>query len=213
LSDGYLAHAAEPWLIPSEAELPRFPISYRTNPEGFHPFLRDSETLARPWVKPGTPELEHRIGGLERDYDSGHISYDPDNHARMTKARADKIAGIARDIPKQDVALGENHGALAVVGWGSTFGAIHRAVKIARDEGRDVSHIHVRYLSPFPRNLGELLQRYDRVLVPEMNNGQLVKLLRAEYLIGAESFPKVTGKPFRVTEIIQEIRKIDGAAK
>ncbi|HTI04198.1 MAG TPA: 2-oxoacid:acceptor oxidoreductase subunit alpha [Gemmatimonadales bacterium] len=213
LSDGYLAHAAEPWLIPSEAELPRFPISYRTNPEGFHPFLRDSETLARPWVKPGTPELEHRIGGLERDYDSGHISYDPDNHARMTKARADKIAGIARDIPKQDVALGENHGALAVVGWGSTFGAIHRAVKIARDEGRDVSHIHVRYLSPFPRNLGELLQRYDRVLVPEMNNGQLVKLLRAEYLIGAESFPKVTGKPFRVTEIIQEIRRIDGAAK
>src|SRR2546422_532701 len=148
------------------------------------------------------------LGGLERDYDSGHISYDPDNHARMTKARADKIAGIARDIPLQDVALGDDHGALAVVGWGSTFGPIHQAVKIARDEGRDVSHVHVRYLSPFPRNLGELLKRFDRVLVPEMNNGQLVKLLRAEYLVPAEPFGKVTGKPFRVTEIVQAIRKV-----
>ena len=201
LSDGYLAHAAEPWRIPREADLPRFPVSYRTDPEGFHPFLRNPETLARPWVKPGTPQLEHRIGGLERDYDS-------DNHARMTKARADKIAGIARDIPLQDVALGDDHGALAVVGWGSTFGPIHQAVKIARDEGRDVSHVHVRYLSPFPRNLGELLKRFDRVLVPEMNNGQLVKLLRAEYLIPAESLPKVTGKPFRVTEIAQAIRNL-----
>src|SRR2546428_759684 len=208
LSDGYLAHAAEPWLIPREAELPRFPVTYRTEPEGFHPFLRDPETLARPWVKPGTPQLEHRIGGLERDYDSGHISYDPDNHARMTKARADKIAGIARDIPLQDVALGDDHGALAVVGWGSTFGPIHQAVKIARDEGRDVSHVHVRYLSPFPRNLGELLKRFDPVLVPEMNNGQLVKLLRAEYSVPAQPFGKVTGKPFRVTEIVQAIRKV-----
>src|SRR5713226_786019 len=206
LSDAYLAHAAEPWRIPSEADLPKFPVSYRTDPEGFHPFLRNQETLARPWVKPGTPQLEHRIGGLERDYDSGHISYDPDNHARMTKARADKIAGIARDIPLQDVALGDDHGALAVVGWGSTFGPIHQAVKIARDEGRDVAHIHVRYLSPFPRNLGDLLKRYDRVLVPEMNNGQLVKLLRAEYLVDAEGFSKVTGKPFRVTDIVQRIR-------
>jgi len=208
LSDGYLAHAAEPWRIPQEADLPKFPVSYRTDPEGFHPFLRDPETLARPWVKPGTPRLEHRIGGLERDYDSGHISYDPDNHARMTKARADKIAGIARDIPLQDVAVGEDHGALAVVGWGSTFGAIHQAVKIARDEGRDVSHIHLRYLSPFPRNLGDLLKRFERVLVPEMNNGQLVKLLRAEYLIPAEPLSKVTGKPFRVTEIVQAIRNL-----
>ena len=208
LSDGYLAHAAEPWRIPREADLPRFPVTYRTDPNGFHPFLRDPETLARPWVKPGTPQLEHRIGGLEKDYDSGHISYDPDNHARMTQARADKIAGIARDIPVQDVALGDDHAKLAVVGWGSTFGPIYQAVKIARDEGRDVAHIHVRYLSPFPRNLGELLKRYDRVLVPEMNNGQLVKLLRAEYLIPAEPLTKVTGKPFRVTEIVQAIRKI-----
>jgi 2-oxoglutarate ferredoxin oxidoreductase subunit alpha len=206
LTDGYLAHAAEPWRIPDTATLPRFPVTYRTDPEGFHPFLRDPATLARPWVRPGTPGLEHRIGGLEKDYDTGHISYDPDNHARMTKTRADKIALIAQDVPEQTVTLGEDHGALAVVGWGSTFGPIYQAVKIARDEGRDVSHIHVRYLSPFPRNLGDLLKRYDRVLVPEMNNGQLVKLLRAEYLIAAESFGKVTGKPFRVTEIAQAIR-------
>ncbi len=124
----------------------------------------------------------------------------------MTAARAAKIAGIANDIPLQGVALGEDHGKLAVVGWGSTFGAIHQAVKIARDEGRDVAHIHVRYLSPFPRNLGDLLKRYNRVLVPEMNNGQLVKLLRAEYLVDAEGFSKVTGKPFRVTDIAQRIR-------
>jgi len=208
LSDGYLAHAAEPWRIPQEADMPRFPVRYRSDPEGFHPFLRDAETLARPWVKPGTPQLEHRIGGLEKDYDSGHISYDPDNHARMTKTRADKIAGIARDIPRQDVALGSDHGALAVLGWGSTFGAIHQAVKITRDEGRDVAHIHLRYLNPFPSNLGDLLRRYQRVLVPEMNNGQLVKLIRAEYLIPAEPLGKVTGKPFRVTEIAQAIRAL-----
>ena len=209
LTDGYLAHAAEPWRIPSAADLPRFPVTYRTDPQGFHPFLRNPDTLARPWVKPGTPQLEHRIGGLERDYDTGHISYDPDNHARMTNARADKIAGIARDIPLQEVAMGNDHGELAVVGWGSTFGPIQQAVKIARDEGRDVAHIHLRYVSPFPRNLGALLQRYKRVLVPEMNNGQLVRLLRAEYLLPAESLPKVTGKPFRVTEIAQAIRSME----
>jgi len=206
LSDAYLAHAAEPWRLPDASKLPRFPVHFRTDPAGFHPFVRDPVTLARAWAVPGTPQLEHRIGGLERDYDSGHISYDPDNHARMTKARADKIAGIANDIPLQNVSLGEDHGKLAVVGWGSTFGAIHQAVKIARDEGNDVAHIHVRYLSPFPRNLGDLLRRYDRVLVPEMNNGQLVKLLRAEYLVDAEGFSKVTGKPFRVTDIVQRIR-------
>jgi 2-oxoglutarate/2-oxoacid ferredoxin oxidoreductase subunit alpha len=154
---------------------------------------------------PGTPDLEHGIGGLEKDYDTGHISYDPDNHARMTATRAAKIAGIAHDIPPQEVALGDDHGAVAVVGWGSTYGAIHRAVREAREDGRDVAHIHLRYLNPFPRNLGDLLKRFDRILVPEMNNGQLVQLLRAAYLVPAEGLSKVAGKPFKVAEIVEAI--------
>src|SRR2546426_667680 len=206
LSDAFLAHAAEPWRIPDLERLPRFPVRFRTEPAGFHPFLRDAETLARAWARPGTPGLEHRIGGLEKDYDTGHISYDPENHARMTRARADKIAGIANDIPPQSVSLGADHGAIAVVGWGSTYGAIHQAVRRARQDGVDASHIHLRYLSPFPRNLGELLKRFDRVLVPELNNGQLVQLLRATYLVPAEGLNKVQGKPFKVSEIAEAIR-------
>jgi 2-oxoglutarate ferredoxin oxidoreductase subunit alpha len=155
---------------------------------------------------PGTPELEHRIGGLEKDYDTGHISYDPENHARMTRTRAAKIAGIAHDIPPQRAALGNDHGAVAVVGWGSTYGAIHQAVREARDDGLDVSHVHVRYLNPFPANLGDLLKRFDRVLVPEMNSGQLVQLLRATYLVPAEGLNKVEGKLFKVAELSAAIR-------
>ncbi|MGH7569182.1 MAG: 2-oxoacid:acceptor oxidoreductase subunit alpha [Gemmatimonadales bacterium] len=206
LSDGYLAHAAEPWRLPDAEALPRFPVTFRIDPVGYHPFLRDPKTLARPWAVPGTPGLEHRIGGLEKDYDSGHISYDPDNHARMTRARADKIAGIAGGIPLQTVSLGADRGPLAVVGWGSTYGAIHQAVRLAREAGLDVAHIHVRYLSPFPRNLGDLLRRYERILVPELNNGQLVQLLRAKYLVPAEGLSKVAGKPFRIAEIAAAIR-------
>src|SRR5439155_1661602 len=164
LSDTYLAHAAEPWRIPEERDLTRFPVRFRPDPAGLRPFQRDPATRSRPWALPGTPGLEHRIGGIEKDFDTGHISYDPGNHHRMTQTRAAKIAGIARDIPPQDVALGETEGALAVVGWGSTFGAIHEAVRRARGDGLAVSHIHVRYLSPFPKNLGELLRRFERVL-------------------------------------------------
>jgi 2-oxoglutarate ferredoxin oxidoreductase subunit alpha len=180
-------------------------VEFRTEPQGFHPFLRNPATLARPWAVPGTPGLEHRIGGLERDYDTGHISYDPDNHHRMTKARAEKIAGIARDIPLQGVSLGQDHGPLAIVGWGSTYGPIHQAVRQAHARGQAVSHIHIRYLAPFPRNLGELLGRFDRVLVPEMNNGQLVQLLRAAYLLPAEGLNQITGKPFKVSTIADAI--------
>src|SRR5881296_2729224 len=208
LSDAFLAHAAEPWRIPDLDKLPRFPVRFRTDPAGFHPLLRDPATLARAWAVPGTPGLEHRIGGLEKDYDTGHISYDPDNHARMTRARAAKIAGIANDIPPQRVALGDDHGAVAVVGWGSTYGAIHRAVREARADGLDVSHIHLRYLNPFPRNLGELLQRFGRILVPELNTGQLVHLLRAAYLVPAEGLSKVAGKPFKVAEIVDAIESV-----
>jgi len=207
LTDGYLANAAEPWRIPDAATLPSFPVAFRTDPEGFQPFVRDPETLARAWAKPGTPGLEHRIGGLERSGSTGNISYDPDNHARMTETRAAKIAGIAGDIPEQAVSQGEDRGELAVVGWGSTFGPIHMAVRQARSEGRRVSHIHLRYVSPFPRNLGDLLKRFDRILVPEMNNGQLVTLLRAAYLLPAERFCQVNGKPFKVSTVLEAIRE------
>jgi 2-oxoglutarate ferredoxin oxidoreductase subunit alpha len=207
LSDAFLAHAAEPWRIPDPRGLPRFPVRFRTEAAGFHPFLRDPATLARPWAPPGTPGLEHRIGGLEKDYDTGHISYDPENHARMTRTRAAKVAGIANDIPLQSVALGADHGALAVVGWGSTYGAINQAVRRVRQDGVDASHIHLRYLNPFPRNLGDLLKRFDRVLVPELNAGQLVQLLRAAYLVPAEAVSKVEGKPFKVAEIVQALRR------
>ena len=206
LSDTYLAHAAEPWRVPDTNDLPRFPVRFRTEPAGFQPFLRDTATLARPWAVPGTVGLEHRIGGLEKDYDSGHISYDADNHQRMTLARAAKIAGIARDIPLQTVASGPDNGPLVVVGWGSTYGTIHEAARRARDEGLVVSHVHVRYLNPFPPNLGDLLRRFDRILVPELNNGQLVALLRAAYLVPAEGLNKVAGKPFKVAEILEAIR-------
>ena len=206
LSDSYVANAAEPWLIPDIDALPRFPVRFHTEPEGFHPFLRDEETLARVWALPGTPGLEHRIGGLEKDYDSGHVSYDPANHQRMTEARAAKIAGIAKDIPPQAVETGADSGPLAVVGWGSTYGPINRAVSNLRAEGLEVSHIHVRHIWPLPSNLGDLLAAFEKVLVPEMNTGQLVTLLRSEYLTAAEGLNKVTGQPFMIAEIEAAIR-------
>lgn len=206
LSDAYLASAAEPWLIPDLASVPKFPVHFRTDPEGFHPFVRDPETLARAWAVPGTEGLEHRIGGLEKAYESGHISYDPENHQKMTLVRAAKIAGIANDIPAQTVSLGGVRGRLAVVGWGSTYGAIRQAVEQVRADGLEVSQIHLRYLNPFPRNLGDLLKGFERVLVPEMNNGQLIQFLRAAYLIPAQGLNKVAGKPFKVSEMVRGIR-------
>ena len=206
LSDGFLANASEPWRLPDLDRLPRFPVRFRTEPEGFHPFVRDPATLARAWAVPGTPGLAHRIGGLERAYDTGHISYDPDNHQKMTDVRGAKIDGIANDVPLQTVAQGEETGDLVVVGWGSTFGAIEEAVRVLRAEGRRVSHVHVRYLHPFPRNLGLVLARFPRVLVPELNTGQLLVLLRARYLVPAVGLNKVAGRPFRVAEIADAVR-------
>ncbi len=206
LSDGFLANAAEPWKLPDADAIPEFPVTFRTDPEGFHPFVRDPKTLARVWAVPGTPGLEHRIGGIERAYDSGHISYDSENHQQMTDTRFAKVANIANDIPLQRVGLGGEKGRIAVVGWGSTYGAIHQAVKELVADGAPVAHIHVRYLNPFPRNLGELLTGFDHVLVPEMNAGQLVTILRSTFLIPAEGLNKVTGKPFKSAEIVDAVR-------
>jgi 2-oxoglutarate ferredoxin oxidoreductase subunit alpha len=208
LTDGYLANGAEPWRIPKVENLPRFPAKFRTDPDGFHPFFRDPTTLARNWAVPGTPGLTHRIGGIEKDFDSGHISYDPKNHEKMCRTRAAKVAGIANDVPDQKIAVGEDHGKLLVLGWGSTYGAIHEAVKRCRARGLDVSHAHLNYLNPMPKNLGELLKRFDRVLVPELNLGQLVQLIRSRYLVPAESLPKIQGQPFRIDELEEKIRQL-----
>ncbi|HCP01200.1 MAG: 2-oxoglutarate ferredoxin oxidoreductase subunit alpha [Alphaproteobacteria bacterium] len=206
LTDGYITNASEPWLIPNANDTERFDVNFRTDPENFQPFMRDAETLARPWVKPGTPDLMHRIGGIERSYDSGHISYDPDNHQKMTEVRASKVLGISDDIPEQEVSVGEAGAKLAVIGWGSTYGPINRAVSNMREDGLDVAQIHLRYIWPLPRNLGELLNSFDNILVPEMNTGQLRTLLRDQYLLPAEGLNKVNGKPFLIGELEDAIR-------
>ncbi len=202
LTDGYIANAAEPWKVPDTASFEPFPVTFAEVREGerFLPYGRD-EKLARPWVKPGTPGLIHRIGGIEKAVETGHIDYSPANHQAMTKFRRMKIDGIADDIPLQEVTLGEERGRLAIVGWGSTYGPIHQAVRRQRARGRDVHHIHIRHIWPLPPNLGELLKGYDRVIVPEMNSGQLKTVLRDQYLVDARPLSKVSGQPFRIAEI------------
>lgn len=201
LTDGYIANAAEPWKLPDLKAIAPFPVTFHQDPEGFHPFLRDEETLSRVWAKPGTPDLLHRIGGIERSYDTGHISYDADNHQKMTNVRRDKINGIANDIPEQTVELGPTSGKVCVVGWGSTYGPINRAVDDLLKMGKEVAHIHLRHIWPMPSNLGDLLSGFDYVLVPEMNDGQLITVLRSEYLIDAHGLNKVSGQPFKIAEI------------
>ena len=207
LTDGYLANAAEPWEIPDVDDVSDFKIDFAATSEDFHPFLRDEKTLARNWAVPGTPGLMHRIGGIEKSYETGHISYDPENHHRMTKVRAAKVDGIANDIPLQEVAAGPSGGKLAVVGWGSTFGAINQAVERSLAAGLDVAHIHIRHIWPLPRNLGELLAGYDRILVPEMNNGQLITVLRDRFLVPAEGLNQISGLPFKVSDLEAAIRE------
>ncbi len=210
LTDGYIANAAEPWRIPDIDAIPaignRKPAPDEITPP-FNPFRRDPDTLARPWVTPGMPALMHRIGGLERSAETGNISYDPANHQKMTELRREKVERVARFIPPQTVSCGEDHGDLAVVGWGSTFGAIDQAVRLARKEGVKVSHIHLRHLFPFPANLGELLARFERVLVPELNTGQLATLLRDRYLLPVRQLDKVAGQPFKVREVLTAIHE------
>ncbi|WP_188236141.1 2-oxoacid:acceptor oxidoreductase subunit alpha [Sphingopyxis sp. LK2115] len=200
LTDGYIANAAEPWKVPDLAAYEAFPARFLTEvPEGgFKPYGRD-EKLARPWVKPGTPGLLHRIGGIEKEVETGHINYAPANHQAMTDIRKAKIDGIK--VPDQLVELGAEGGRLAVVGWGSTFGPIHQAVRRKRAEGLDVSHVHIRHIWPLPANLGQLLKSYDKVIVPEMNTGQLKTVLRDQYLVDAQPVNKVSGQPFTIAEI------------
>ena len=216
LSDGYLANGAEPWAIPDVESLPDISVEFATEPNHtdedgnrhFWPYLRDTETLARPWAVPGTPGLTHRIGGLEKADGSGSVSYDAGNHDLMSRLRVAKVAGIASDIPDVEVDDPDGRAEVLVLGWGSTYGAIAAGVRRVRASGRAVAHAHLRHLNPFPANLGEVLRRYRHVLVPELNLGQLVKMVRAEYLVDAQSLTKMRGKPFQAEEIEQGILEL-----
>jgi 2-oxoglutarate ferredoxin oxidoreductase subunit alpha len=211
LSDGYLANGSEPWLIPDLQDLPSIAIQHpgtrNSDDPKFLPYLRDKKTLARPWAIPGTAGLEHRIGGLEKQDVTGNVSYDPENHERMVRLRSAKIAGIVQDIPDLEV-LGDPEGDVLVVGWGSTYGAIASSVEKLRRQGTSVSSIHLRYLNPFPKNLGTILRSFEKVLVPELNLGQLSLLIRAKYLVDARPLPKVQGKPFKISEIIEGVQNL-----
>jgi 2-oxoglutarate ferredoxin oxidoreductase subunit alpha len=209
LSDGYLANGSEPWLIPDPETLPPIDVQFRTEKEGFFPYLRDPATLARPWVRPGTPGLEHRIGGIEKQDVTGNISYDPDNHDHMVRTRAEKVRRVAQEIPPTSI-NGPATGDLIVVGWGGTYGAITSAVERAQAEGKSVASIHLRHLNPLPPDLGHILREYRKVLVPEINSGQLVRVLRAEYLVDAVGFNRVRGLPLASEEIHEAINQLIG---
>jgi 2-oxoglutarate ferredoxin oxidoreductase subunit alpha len=209
LSDGYLANGAEPWRIPHVSEIPEFHVHFATDPDHFQPYSRDPETLARPWAIPGTPGLEHRVGGLEKQDITGNVNYEPLNHEKMVRLRAAKVEAVLAEVPDV-VPSGDPDGDLLIVAWGSTFGAITAAVNAARANGRRVGHVHLRHLNPLPRNLGEVLGRYRTVLVPEMNMGQLVMLLRAKYLVDAQSYSKIQGRPFKQAEIEAKIEEVLG---
>ncbi len=206
LSDGYIANGSEPWKLPEISELKKIEIQHPTTSNGpFMPFVRDAKTLARPWAVPGTPGLEHRIGGIEKADGSGAVSYDPGNHHKMTELRRDKVRGIANDIPPAEV-FGDKKGRLLVLGWGSPYGTIRAAVEEMRADGHKVSHCHLNYINPFPKNLGEILKGFDTVLIPEINMGQLIFLIRSEFEgIKTVGYNRVTGQPFKIREIKQQI--------
>ena len=209
LSDGYLANGSEPWRIPDTKDIPAFPVSFAKNPEGFQPYMRDPQTLARPWAIPGTPGLEHRIGGLEKQNGTGNVNYEPLNHENMVRIRAAKVAGIVQDIPDV-VPAGDPGGDLLIVGWGSTCGSITAALQPQRAKGRRIGHVHLRHLNPLPKNLGEVLKRYKKVLVPELNTGQLIWDLRAKYLVDAVGLNKIQGRPFKQNELEVKIEELLG---
>jgi len=203
MSDGYIANGAEPWLMPDLDAIPEIKLPSLPPVESFQPYMRDPETLARPWATPGTKGYEHRIGGLEKEHLTGNVSYDPANHQMMCELRAEKIQRIAQTIPATEI-HGDEEGTL-VLGWGSTYGAIHTAVDQAREEGHKVGHAHLRHINPFPPDLGTILGKFDRILVPEMNLGQLILLIREKFLVDAVGLNKIQGQPFRIEEIKQKI--------
>jgi 2-oxoglutarate ferredoxin oxidoreductase subunit alpha len=182
-------------------------VEHRTDPTGYFPYLRDEETLSRPWVVPGTPLLEHRIGGLESEYLTGNISYAPANHEQMVRLRARKIAGIAREIPPTEV-FGPTSGKVLVLGWGSTYGPITAAVRRLQAAGASVAQAHLRYLNPLPTDLGDILRQFDHVLIPEMNMGHLWRIVRAEFLVDAIGFHKIQGRPFKIQEIVSRVERL-----
>jgi 2-oxoglutarate ferredoxin oxidoreductase subunit alpha len=211
LSDAYLANGSEPWLIPDVSSLAPIEVDFTTAPndgDRFLPYRRDPHTLARPWAIPGTPGLEHRIGGLEKADGTGNVSYDPENHDLMTRLRAQKVAGIAANIPELEVDDPSGTARTLVLGWGSTYGPIGAAVRRVRAAGHDVAQAHLRYLNPFPRNTGDVLRAYEKILVPEMNLGQLLKLIRAEFLVDAAGYNRVRGRPFRSSELAEAITAV-----
>jgi 2-oxoglutarate/2-oxoacid ferredoxin oxidoreductase subunit alpha len=209
LSDGYIANGAEPWRFPNTESLPPIHVSFKAElghgEEKFRPYLRD-EKLVRPWALPGTPGLEHRIGGLEKENITGNVSYDPENHQLMVKIRQEKVDRIAQYIPDQTVE-GPASGDVLVLGWGSTQGVIKTAVEDLLLQGHKIAHAHLRYLRPFPKNLGAILQNYKTILVPEINNGQLIKIVRDQFLVDAKAYNKIMGVPITKSELIEEIRK------
>jgi 2-oxoglutarate ferredoxin oxidoreductase subunit alpha len=212
LSDAFLANGAEPWRVPDVADLPSIGRDGEADPATFRPYARDPKTLARPFVVPGTPGLEHRIGGLEKADISGNVSYDPDNHDRMVRLRAEKVARIADDIPDLQV-FGPREGELLILGWGSTYGAIRSAVERLQAAGRSVAHAHLRHINPLPRNTGEVLRAYRTVLLPELNLGQLAMILRARYLVDIRGYNVVRGKPFKISELEREAERLLAEAR
>ncbi|MGN6540676.1 MAG: 2-oxoacid:acceptor oxidoreductase subunit alpha [Ginsengibacter sp.] len=211
LSDGYIANGSEPWKYPESKDLAALDVNFKKelgeNEETFQPYLRD-EKLVRAWAVPGFAGLEHRVGGLEKQNITGNVSYDPENHQLMVKIRQQKIDNIADYIPEQEIDNGPEKGEVLVIGWGSTYGAIKSAVAELISEGHAVSHVHLRYVRPFPKNLGDIIKNFEKVIIPELNNGQLVKMIRDKYLVDAKGFNKIMGIPFTKTELIQEIKKV-----
>jgi 2-oxoglutarate ferredoxin oxidoreductase subunit alpha len=209
LSDGYLANGSEPWMIPNVDDLDEIDVTFvheKNSDDEFLPYLRNEETLSRPWAIPGTPGLEHRLGGIEKAENTGHVSYDPENHHRMVELRQEKVNRIQQDIAPIKI-FGEDHGDMLILSWGGTYGSCRSAVETLQEEGKKVSHAHIRWISPLPKDLGEIIIGFKNVLVPEINLGQFLRLIRAEYLVDAKGLNLVRGRPISALTIVETVKK------